>query len=524
KASSQTTSAHLSGFEPNTIVSYKILSKSGTPLFANARTDERGQLKIAVPPGFAKDSDEIVFDFAIEEAQQSLALIVEINRKTGDVSVNGQGAESYSDIEISTSGKSFKTRTDWAGLFNETGIQASIEDEEPIPVEVAFYSHNVASDAQNRSSPAMVKVQVIPSILLGGSLSFFIETFYVDPLKRMTRQLSTIAMYPLPMIGKFFDAKDQLEAQRTHQMLKAEAVKDYHPSEQICRIGSYMRSLPNAETKATSNHLILNDALSQRYTNKSGMSTVLGRETDIVSRIEQFKNTYCDPSDVGTKISAFCAHAGGTGAQDPARVNKDIDYANNVELPLTMDIDFSDNVLTNDEEDVLSLARNLYWTDAFQDVSERDLLTNYKYHIQARQLMALANLSHNSFAKLVAMKARAPDAAPGVQPGWAHMKTMMRELGMADADIEDVVGTNPSYFAQMDILTKKLYQNPNFYTNLYDKPVNVERINTSLEAIKLMQMRDHYEASLRREMLISGIIGNELVSDAEKIQGRLLAD
>jgi len=66
-----------------------------------------------------------------------------------------------------------------------------------------------------------------------------------------------------------------------------------------------------------------------------------------------------------------------------------------------------------------------------------------------------------------------------------------------------MIDDNPSYYAQMEILTKKLYQNPNFYTNLYDTPANVERKTVALQAIKLMQKFDMLKSHLRGEANVS---------------------
>ena len=182
-----------------------------------------------------------------------------------------------------------------------------------------------------------------------------------------------------------------------------------------------------------------------------------------------------------------------------------------VEYPLTLNIDSTDPVVSKDEEDIAALAKNLFWSSSFKSVEEKDLNKTKDKYLNARGLMALNSLAHNSFTHIVGMKAAAPLPADGaVVPGWAHMKTMMREFGLSDEDIAAMLGAQPSYYAQMDVLTKKLYQNPDFYTNLYDKPANVDRITASMDAIGLMQMRDQYEGSLRKEMILSAMIQESL--------------
>src|SRR5690606_17866922 len=99
----------------------------------------------------------------------------------------------------------------------------------------------------------------------------------------------------------------------------------------------------------------------------------------------------------------------------------------------------------------------------------------------------------------------------------AHMRALFREFGLPDEEIVKLLGPNPSYFAQMELLTKKIYQSPNFYTNLYDKPANVQRIIAAMQAIKLMQDRDIQEALQRREMLLSIMLEIRLRQQAEAV-------
>ena len=133
-------------------------------------------------------------------------------------------------------------------------------------------------------------------------------------------------------------------------------------------------------------------------------------------------------------------------------------------------------------------------------------------YLDLRAIYAKRSVAQNSFAALVAMRtAGDPGSAP-------YVKAVMRELGIADtAEIEKLLGVNPSYFAQMEVLTKKLYQNPMFYTELYDKPANIERKGAALQAIGLMQDRDLYNSLIRSEAVMSVLIETQLEREQEKI-------
>jgi len=58
----------------------------------------------------------------------------------------------------------------------------------------------------------------------------------------------------------------------------------------------------------------------------------------------------------------------------------------------------------------------------------------------------------------------------------------------------------------MELLTKKIYQNPDFYTNLYDKPANVSRKGVAMQAIGLMQKFDMLKSTLRKEASLSVLL------------------
>ena len=47
--------------------------------------------------------------------------------------------------------------------------------------------------------------------------------------------------------------------------------------------------------------------------------------------------------------------------------------------------------------------------------------------------------------------------------------------------------------------------------------MNVNRIIATLDAISLMQQRDHFEALQRQEMLASGMIQVDLIPEIERI-------
>lgn len=337
---------------------------------------------------------------------------------------------------------------------------------------------------------------------------------YVTSIIKMTEQLTAVMMQHVQSIGMFMDAKMQMETEREIQALVANAHKTYHPSEQMCEFGTFVRSLADTEERAEFNKIAFNKAMMTTYTGMEDRSTSEGYAIDIFARIKQFKKTYCDPRDNNNGLEPMCGNGG-----DADRYNNDIDYIRTMDSKLTLDIDFSDEQLQEEEEDIFALARNLYWPRAIEGGIPKELEEHAPAYMAWRNLAAVNSIAHNSFAEIMAMKSAGDPDDPN-NKGGHFMKMLMGELGGSLAG-DDYLGENPSYYAQMEVLTKKMYQNPDFYTNLYDKPDNVKRIGVTLEAIKNMQGRDRFESALRREMLLGMLVEQAMSKHVQSINARI---
>lgn len=334
------------------------------------------------------------------------------------------------------------------------------------------------------------------------------EEMILPAMRDMADELSTISTYQTLIIGQFFDAKHQLETQQTLQEIRARAHKDYHPSTGMCEFGSVAKSLAASERKAEFTALTLSQRSQDRSLGAAGTASASSNENDKKSRRAQFAEKFCDVADNNNGLGEMCKHDGGAGAVDKERINKDIDYARTVDAQWTLDIDFTDEDLTNEEEEIFALASNLYGhnvarvsSDVLEPQKEGVTPAQLNY-VDYRALLAKRSVAENSFNAIVAMKS---NGLPGSKD---YLTAIMEDLGVsktretgnpAETDMDKILGENPSYYAQMEILTKKLYQNPEFYTNLYDKPANIGRKEVALQAIGLMQKFDLFKSNLRSE-------------------------
>lgn len=351
----------------------------------------------------------------------------------------------------------------------------------------------------------------------------------------MADQLTAVALQQTQIFGAFFDAKHQLETQQSLQVIAARAHKDYHPSVGMCEFGSGVKSLAASERKSEFNAIVLSQRSQDRALGSANTSASTGRVLDVDSRIRQFRKTFCNVRDNNNGLGLMCDHdqspGGVKGAIDKSRINKDIDFVRTIYDPLTLNVDLTsanpDGKATNNEEEVFALASNLYGHNVFprpisglKNVPGVDVTSMQGFYLDARSVIAKRSVAENSYDAIVGMKSA---GEPGSKD---YLKAVLEELGISgdsngNTNIDLVLGDNPSYHAQMEVLTKKIYQNPDFYTNLYDKPANVSRKQVALQAIGLMQKFDLFKSYLRNEASLSVLLELAVVDLQDEIESEM---
>ncbi len=358
----------------------------------------------------------------------------------------------------------------------------------------------------------------------------FFEDFWVKGLAELTEFLGTFGMYQVETIGMFFDAKNELETRRLYFKLQAEAHTDYHPSDDFCWFGTNSRSLAASESRANLNMLAMSSKAIQRRLGHKNFSSTVSRDRDKDSRWAQFIKTYCDPKDNawsinGTGLDLACDRDGNgastaTGAVDLNRVNRDIDYTRLIDEPRTLNVNFSATTgfPSEDDEDVMAMAANLYGNNVHIRKPSYKLMKNpvaNKLYMDLRSVEAKRNVAENSFNAIVSMKsAGTTGIGTFLRPGTgSFMASLIKELMPRDTPNDDIIkilGEYPSYYAQLEFLSKKIYQNTDFFVNLYDTPANIKRKKAAMKAISLMLDRALYESEIRQEMLLSVMLSSKL--------------
>jgi hypothetical protein len=386
----------------------------------------------------------------------------------------------------------------------------------------------------------------------------FFPNEIMPALRMFTTQMSAVMMQHAQIIGSFFDAKQQLETQRLFQELQAEIHRDYIPSDEFCWFGTNTRSMAPTSTKAKNNAISLSQ---QSIARQLGKKNAIGSDSvnsDLTSRWDRFRKEYCDPADNNRSLVEYttaiasgdaprsglqlaCDHDGPGGSDDVGadelnRTNKDVDYTRVIDLPRTLNVDYADgDAKSDDEMDVVALSRNIYGHRVLtRSLSGPKLDTSaaQNLYFALRSVVAKRSVAEYTYNSIVGLKSAGTvedyEDRFGVplSPGHTrqYLAAIVRELyphdpsltcsangdKLCDWDIFQIIGHDPSYYSQLEIMAKKMYQNPDFYVKLYDTPANVARKGVAMRAIELMLDREMYESQLRREMTVSVLLSSRL--------------
>lgn len=337
---------------------------------------------------------------------------------------------------------------------------------------------------------------------------------YVKPaLKKMNDEVRNATLFEIAAFGSFLDAQNEVASQRAIEESIATTLKNYAVSDSLCRFGTLSRSLASSQARSRVNQIVLGERSQNRQVGQVNMASQGGEQEDRGARLAQFRTDFCDPTDFGTGMSALC------GSTSDKRQNIDINFTRAVDTKKTLDVDFSNSTVTDDEKNIIALANNLYAhrvfdrvpTEGLGDDANVDLISAF---LDQRSVVAKRSVAENSFNAIVG------DKSVGATGSKTYLLQALQNLGLSSTDAAKYVGNNPSYDAQMEVLTKKIYQDPAFYANLMESPANVNRQYAAMQSFGLMQKRDIFETISRSEMLLSMILEMEVAKYQDDVQNR----
>lgn len=329
---------------------------------------------------------------------------------------------------------------------------------------------------------------------------YYNKTYKKKGLQAQADQFRDIALNSALLIGVFIDGTAMNYSLNKMNAAKSRTLRDYNVSEEVCKFGTLSRSLAASDVKVAANQAALSAIMLTRSMGGIGGIAEAGTGDDIRKRADYVATKTCNPSDNDNSMSAICLPANDPGLK-PQNYDADMDYTLAVESKPSLNVDFTSGTRTEEEDAIIALSYNLYGHKLLMKAIENEeaqremaLETNSK----TRLVVARRNAAANSFAVIVGMKASGSGGSD------AYMLGALQNLGLSSADATAFAGAGHfSYFAQMEMLSKKLYQTPSFYANLMNSPANVRRVTAAMEAVDLAQTRDLYNSTIRSEALMA---------------------
>lgn len=358
--------------------------------------------------------------------------------------------------------------------------------------------------------------------------SFVMNSFYKDTVtpdfKDTADEGRNGAILRLTTWGTFLDASIFNDTLKDMGIVNAQTIQAYTPSEQICKIGTLSTALSASEAKMDNDRLVLSEGgLAKNLGRKSSISAAGGGQEN-EARLKEFVDRFCDLQGNNNGMSEICQSA--TPVAD-VQHNRDIDYTRLMGNGVTINADLTDASLTQDEASVIALSHYLYGhRQPSKRISMGEIIDSpggEKLYSEYRSVVARRAAAQNSYNTLAAMK------MAGSGSSEAYIKDVLKYIGISGADADVFLGakTHPdfgavksSYNAQMNLLTKQIYQDPSFYANLMDSKANVKRTSAALQGIGLMQQRDTYKSMARSEMLAALFVELEARKIANNVTGQ----
>lgn len=356
---------------------------------------------------------------------------------------------------------------------------------------------------------------------------FIMDTFYtvtVEPsFKKFADEIRNAENFKTVAFGTFIDASVLLDTLRDLQVSATKTMQDYTPSEQMCRFGTLSRSLAASDQRVDVNRLALSEiGLARNLGTKLSVADA-GRGWDNFNRLRFLAERFCDRADNRSGMDDLCVIA--TQSLD-INQDRDVDYTRSVDTKETINADFTDVALTNEEAQLVGLSHYLYGhhqqNQRFdKDGDFKDKPGSATLYRDFRSAFARRAAAQNTYNTLAAMKVAGSGASN------AYMLEVLKDLGAPPEEIEQYLlgmntydgSANASYNSQMDMLTRRLYQSPKFYANLMDSKANIKRVGASIQGIGLMQDRDIYRSMERSEMLLALMVQLEAAKVANYAYG-----
>ncbi len=341
----------------------------------------------------------------------------------------------------------------------------------------------------------------------GGKDSYLFKTYWektVQPgLKAVEYNIKQGIIRQTTALGSFLQAQENNRSISSLQAGSAAAARNYLPSETLCRFGTLSQSLAADDIASRTVQSLSANASMQRELGTRGSAAQAGAAGDLSSRMEEVIKETCGSEPGLTLMCGTNPQRRFASVPRDQRVNSDINFARTVGSSATLDTSVPGEDPTPADQSLNLLGYNLYGHKQMSGRPTSGQMKNPKGENVYRQIRSVAGargVAQNSYAAITGMKSK------GSGKGKEYFQALMKQLGIGTGGLAYAVDDQPSYSAQMEVLTKKLYQDPSFYINLMEGRTNIGRQSGAMAGIEVMQDRDIYNSMRRSEMLLALLV------------------
>lgn len=342
---------------------------------------------------------------------------------------------------------------------------------------------------------------------------FIMDTFYtgtVEPsLKKATDDIRNAFTFKTGAIGAFLDATIFLDTNRDLQVQATQTMQNYTVSDQVCKFGTLSKALVASDAKSEAAKLVLSEISLARSLGTTASVSAAGRGQDNGARLYTFVVKFCDLAENGSGLNSLCRVA--NPVVDTAQ-SRDVSFGRVLDDRVTLNGDFTDAADTQDETNVVAMSDYLYGhRQPTKRISYTELQSTPgrgRLYQEYRSIIARRAAAQNTFNTLAGMKS----AGSGITD--QYLDAALQALGLPQEEIPKYIGGQypnndrkfASYNGQMEMLTKKIYEDPAFYANLMESKVNTQRVSAAMQGVGLAQSRDIYRSIERSEMLMALLV------------------
>ncbi len=332
----------------------------------------------------------------------------------------------------------------------------------------------------------------------------------VDDLQAMTEELSQNGLAVMNNIGRIADAAQQQRAQRRLQKIKYESALRNKPNPKMCGVATMSNGLGAAKDNGKIFSANLASYNSARFNGQPGSVAETGIDADKRARWNTFVTKFCDPYSENGAMEKVCQN------NDPAVINKDIDFAGTVAL--------SDTIKESDQDAVMMLSSYLYGHNLPRYRFTQDQLDpekhpdNFNINERMKRVYAIRSLALQSFNSYVATKAEGP---PEDGDDRSRRMGVLQSLGYPPEVVAQSIDHSPSYTERMNLMQDALFNNPSFHIDNLTTEEHIQQNILAMRILDNMQLRSILESQQRMEMLNAAWLELDLRNEQNKLESTM---